>query len=128
MGGKMTPRLRLYFLALILFTWIPVIHAQQPKSIGQVTALEGKVSVLRQGKFAPEPLTLHKPVFQEDIIETDRTSKVRITLSDATVISLGEQSRLEIDHQLELCRLLHREISGLRSFQNPLDIPGHPAG
>ncbi len=71
-------------------------HAQQPKSIGQVTALEGKVTVLRQGKFAPEPVTLQKPVFQEDIIETDRASKVRITLSDATVISLGEQSRFEL--------------------------------
>jgi hypothetical protein len=70
--------------------------AQQPKSTGQVTALEGKVTVLHQGKFTPEPLTLQKPVFQEDIIETDRTSKVRITLSDATVISLGEQSRLEL--------------------------------
>jgi hypothetical protein len=80
---------------LSLLPWAAA-HAQQPKSIGQVTALEGKVSVLRQGKFAPEPLTLHKPVFQEDIIETDRTSKVRITLSDATVISLGEQSRLEL--------------------------------
>jgi hypothetical protein len=71
-------------------------HAQQAKSIGQVTALEGKVTVLRQGKFAPEPLTLQKPVFQEDIIETDRASKVRITLTDATVISLAEQSRLEL--------------------------------
>jgi FecR protein len=70
--------------------------AQQPKSTGQVTALEGKVTVLRQGKFTPEPLTLQKPVFQEDIIETDRASKVRITLVDATVISLGEQSRLEL--------------------------------
>ena len=80
---------------LSLLPWAAA-HAQQPKSIGQVTALEGKVSVLRQGKFAPEPLTLHKPVFQEEIIETDRTSKVRITLSDATVISLGEQSRLEL--------------------------------
>jgi hypothetical protein len=71
-------------------------HAQQAKSIGQVTALEGKVTVLHQGKFAPEPLTLQKPVFQEDIIETDRASKVRITLTDATVISLAEQSRLEL--------------------------------
>jgi hypothetical protein len=71
-------------------------HAQQAKSIGQVTALEGKATVLRQGKFAPEPLTLQKPVFQEDIIETDRASKVRITLTDATVISLAEQSRLEL--------------------------------
>jgi hypothetical protein len=72
------------------------VNAQQPQSIGRVTALEGKVTVLHQGKFAPEPLTLQKLVFQEDIIETDRASKVRITLSDATVISLGEQSRLDL--------------------------------
>ena len=71
-------------------------HAQQAKSLGHVTGLEGNVTVLRQGKFAPEPLTLQKPVFQEDIIDTDRASKVRITLTDATVISLAEQSRLEL--------------------------------
>jgi hypothetical protein len=71
-------------------------QAQAPKSIGQVTALEGKVTVLRQGKFAPEALTTQTPVFQGDIIETARAAKVRITLADATVISLGEQSRLEL--------------------------------
>lgn len=71
-------------------------QAQEAQSIGRVTALEGRVTVLRQGKFAPDPATLHKPVFQEDIIETERASKVRITLSDATVISLGEQSRFEL--------------------------------
>jgi hypothetical protein len=71
-------------------------HAQQLKRIGQVTTLEGKVTVLRQGKFSPEPLTLRTPIFQEDIIETDRASKVRLTLSDATVISLGEHSRFEL--------------------------------
>jgi hypothetical protein len=51
---------------------------------------------LRQGKFAPEPLTLRKPVFPEDIVETSRASKVRIALTDSTVISLGEQSRLDL--------------------------------
>ena len=81
-----------------LLSLLPVmtVDAQQPQSVGRVTALEGQVTVLHQGKFAPEPLTLQKPVFQEDIIETERASKVRITLSDATVISLGEQSRLEL--------------------------------
>jgi hypothetical protein len=73
-------------------------HAQPPQSIGRVTALAGEVTVLHQGKFAPELLTLDKPVFQEDIVETARASKVRITLSDATVISLGEQSRFEFKH------------------------------
>lgn len=71
-------------------------QAQDGRSIGQVTGLEGNVTVLPQGKFAPELLTLRRPVFREDIIETDRASKVRITLTDATVISLGELSRLEL--------------------------------
>jgi hypothetical protein len=90
---------RLWFLVVLgLFSLLPYVaaHAQQAKSIGQVTALEGKVTVLPQGKFAPEPLALRRPVFREDIIATDRASKVRITLLDATVISLGEQSRLEL--------------------------------
>ena len=43
----MTPRFRLYFLALILLTWIPVIHAQQPKSLH-------RIGVLRVGK-PPDP-------------------------------------------------------------------------
>jgi hypothetical protein len=69
---------------------------QAQNSIGRVTALEGEATVLRQGQFAAEPLTLQRPVFQEDIIETGPDTKVRITLIDTTVISLGEQSRLEL--------------------------------
>ena len=86
------------FIVLGLFNLLPftAAHAQHGKSIGRVTALEGKVTVLHQGRFASEPLTLQMPVFQEDIIETERASKVRITLTDATVISLAEQSRLEL--------------------------------
>jgi hypothetical protein len=69
----------------------------QPRtSIGHVSALEGEATVLRQERFTPEPLTLQKPLFREDIIETGTASKVRITLIDATVISLGERSRLEL--------------------------------
>ena len=95
----MKTRWRLRLVAVLgLLSLLPwrVGYAQQLKGIGHVTALDGTVTVLRQGKFAPEPLTLQKPVFQEDIIATDRASKVRITLADATVISLGEQSRLEL--------------------------------
>ena len=83
-------------LGLLSFLIGVAAHAQQTESIGQVTSVEGKVTVLRQEKFASEPLTLQRQVFQGDIVETDRASKVRITLIDATVISLGEQSRLEL--------------------------------
>jgi hypothetical protein len=90
---------QLHFVAVLgLLSLLPcaAADAQQPKSTGKVTALEGQVTVVHQGKFPAEPLTLRKLVFEEDIIETDRASKVRITMSDATVISLGEQSRLEL--------------------------------
>ncbi len=69
---------------------------QARNSIGRVTALQGEATVLRQGRFAPEPLALQRPVFEEDIIETGLASKVKLTLIDETVISLGEQSRLEL--------------------------------
>jgi hypothetical protein len=87
-----------YMVMLGLLSLLPCVTAlaQEAKSIGRVTGIEGKVTVLAQGKFAPELLTLRKPVFREDIIETDRAAKVRITLTDATIISLGEQSRLEL--------------------------------
>jgi ferric-dicitrate binding protein FerR (iron transport regulator) len=79
-----------------MFCMASIVWPQSQDSIGRVTAVEGRATVLRQGRFAPEVVTLQKPVFQEDIIETDVASKVRITLTDATIISLGERSRLEL--------------------------------
>jgi hypothetical protein len=97
MHGMYQHWVRLVLVPGLLSLWPCFLAQAQPlKSIGQVTALEGTVTVLRQGKFAPELLTLGKPVFQEDIIETDRASKVRVTLIDASVVSLAEQTRLEL--------------------------------
>ena len=36
--------------------------------------------------------------------------------------------RLEIDHQLELRRSFHRQISGLRTFQDLVDVGGGAVG
>lgn len=79
-----------------MFCMTSNVWPQPQESIGRVTAVEGRVTVLRQCRFAPEVVVPQKPVFQEDIVETDAASKVRITLTDATVISLGERSRLEL--------------------------------
>jgi len=88
------PLVGLSFVGMLLMA--STAWPQPQNSIGRVMALEGEVTVLRQGRFAPEPLALQGPVFQEDIIETGMASKVRITLIDTTVISLGAQSRLEM--------------------------------
>jgi hypothetical protein len=83
-------------IVFAIFCMASSVWPQPQESMGRVTAVEGRATVLRQGRFAPEPLTLQKAMFQEDIIETDVASKVRIMLTDATVISLGERSRLEL--------------------------------
>jgi ferric-dicitrate binding protein FerR (iron transport regulator) len=106
-------------------------QTQQARNIGQVTALEGRVTVLRQGRFATALLTVRASIFQEDIVETERASKVKITLADATVLSLGEQSRLELaqfSHDLQLGRrsgrlavvrgLFRAVLKELTSFSN----------
>jgi hypothetical protein len=87
-------------LPAVLFM-APTAWPQSQGSIGRVTAIAGQATVVRQGRFAPERLVIRMPVFEEDIIETAEGSKVRIALTDATVISLGEHSRFE------LRRLLH---------------------
>jgi hypothetical protein len=94
------------------------VWPQAQESIGRVTAVEGRATVLRQGRFAAEAVTPQKPVFQEDIIETDVASKVRITLTDATVISLGERSRLELKQFL----YDPRQQTRTASFTIPLGI------
>lgn len=106
----------LIFVGILLA--VADIGAQPTESIGRVTAIEGQATILRQGRFAAEPLTLQKPVFPEDIIETGATSKVRITLTDTTVISLGEQSRLELRQFLYDARQQTRtaRLSVLRGF------------
>jgi hypothetical protein len=81
---------------MLLLSTASFAYAQQEPSIGKVTALEGRATVLRQGRFAPEPMAAQTRIFEGDIIQTEVASKVRITLIDDTVISLGEQSRLEM--------------------------------
>jgi hypothetical protein len=95
---------RLVLCLLPVLFMASTARPQSTGSIGRVTAIEGQATVLRQGRFAPELLVIRTPVFQEDIIETAEASKVRITLTDATVISLGERSRFELRQFLHAAR------------------------
>jgi hypothetical protein len=81
---------------MLLLAGVASTHAQQEPSIGKVTALAGKATVLRQGRFAAAPLAVQMPIFEGDIIQTEAASKLGITLLDDTLLSLGEQSRLEM--------------------------------
>jgi len=61
-----------------------VVLAQQPPSIGQVTALQGQATVQHTGNTQAVPLSVESPVYREDIIQTLAASKIKLVLLDGT--------------------------------------------
>jgi hypothetical protein len=66
--------------------------------IGIVTGLSGSATVLHAGSNGPEPLVLSKEVHQGDILRTGPEARLRVTLSDSSVLSLGADTELRLDH------------------------------
>lgn len=66
--------------------------------IGTVTGLWGSATVQRAGGMGPEPLALNNEVHQGDVLRTGSGARLRVTLSDASVLSLGADTELKLDH------------------------------
>jgi hypothetical protein len=84
----------LTFVSLVLFG--PIALAQQPDRVGYVTALQGEATVLHEGSTQLEPLAPLSPLYPLDIIQTQAVSKIKLTFTDGTVLTLGEKSKLRI--------------------------------
>lgn len=67
----------------------------QDNSVGIVTALSGEVTATDSG--GTETLTEGDPVFMGDIIRTGPDSGVKIVFKDESLISLGDDTELEIN-------------------------------
>jgi hypothetical protein len=66
--------------------------------IGTVTGLTGGAMVQRAGGAVSEPLALGKGIHQGDILRTGPGGRLRVTLQDASVLSLGADTELKLDH------------------------------
>jgi hypothetical protein len=66
--------------------------------IGIVTGLSGSAIVIHAGGNGPEPLVLSKEVHQGDILRTGPGGRLRVALSDSSVLSLGADTELRLDH------------------------------
>src|SRR5262249_7297428 len=65
-------------------------------SAGRVTALQGEAIVRRAPSGEVQSLGMDSRVFTGDVVQTRASSRCRITLHDATVLTLGEGSELEV--------------------------------
>jgi FecR-like protein len=68
--------------------------------IGFFTAVYGNVSVTHPGATTPLLARLNDKVMFKDLIETRQASRTKALLDDDTVLTLGENSRLEITEHL----------------------------
>jgi hypothetical protein len=82
------------FIALVLATsnaW-----ADSHRSIGLFTGIFGAVSVTHAGTVTPLPVSVKDSVHFQDVIQTQAASRMRALLDDDTLLSLAEDSQLEI--------------------------------
>lgn len=63
--------------------------------VGQVTRVLALAQVVRTGLATP--LTVASQVHMNDIVTTGKEARLEITFSDGTILTLGENARLQID-------------------------------
>lgn len=84
---------KIFFSIFIFFILISPIFAQE---VGKITAIQGKVDIMREGKPPGVEAKLNQPVYLKDIIRTKTDSKAEVTFKDGTVIKIAQRSRVDI--------------------------------
>jgi FecR-like protein len=78
-----------------------VIWAQQgSETIGVVAAVHGSASVMHAGAVAPARLAVRQTLSVNDAVETKEQAKVQTLFQDDTMLTMGQQTRVEIAEYL----------------------------
>jgi hypothetical protein len=64
--------------------------------IGAYTAVMGKVMVTHSGEVRAVPVELHNEILFKDVIQTDKQSRTKAFFQDDSILTVGENSRVEI--------------------------------
>jgi len=89
----------LVLLSTGLVGWTGVVGAADEGQVGTFVAVQGTVTLQPASLTAPQPVKAYDPIGPLAIIETKASSRVKILFVDDTLITLGEQSRLEMTEQ-----------------------------
>ena len=73
---------------------LPSISRAEAKAIGNVKTVNDQAFIVRGEERLPGHVG--DPVFRHDVLETDETGSLGVTLKDNTRLSLGPKSRLEL--------------------------------
>jgi hypothetical protein len=64
--------------------------------VGVFTAVEGQVAVIHPDRQTAIPAKLHDNVLFKDVVETERESRTKALLNDDSMLTVGENSRVEV--------------------------------
>ena len=91
-------------LALALFCSGVIGGSASGEVIGVVTGLSGSATVERPTGAAPLQLALRGEIHEGDLLRTGLGARLRITLRDDTVLSLGADSELNLNQFIAAAR------------------------
>jgi len=110
--------LRLKILILIVFISFLFTGNILAQEVGKITALQGKVDILKGGKPPAVMAKINEPVYLNDIIRTKTDSRAELTFRDGTVVKIAPRSRVDISEY----------FADARSFRVTLNVPRGKAG
>lgn len=81
-------------LSVIVFFVIMASSAMTTDKIGEVNALKGKAGIMRSNKKSAA--SVKDSVLMTDIVETEKSSRMKILFIDDSLLTLGEKSKVTI--------------------------------
>jgi len=93
-------------ILIISILWIlalstgPVVLAQSPQSIGNVTGVQRQVEVIHSGVSGVSVVNLGAAVFHKDVYETKSQAGLKLLFEDDSILTLGEKTKLQITENI----------------------------
>ena len=93
-----TPSLGMAMVIVTLCVSTSLVWAQSgsDEGVGVFTAVRGAVTVTHPGVVRAQPVKLYDKVLWKDVIETRKESRTRAFFEDDSVLTVGENSRVEV--------------------------------
>ncbi|MEY4528879.1 MAG: hypothetical protein RL768_2598 [Nitrospirota bacterium] len=84
-------------IAAVVASWTPAQAQVAPGDpVGLYTAVQGTVAAQHVGRTEGVPVRLQEPVLFQDLIETQRASRMKALFQDDTLLTIGPKSKVQI--------------------------------
>src|SRR5205809_4227581 len=86
--------------AILEISWPVGGQGLKQQAIGIYMAVIGKVTVAHVGQPAAVPVKLREDVYFKDVIETQASSRAKALFQDDSILTVGENSRVEVSEYI----------------------------